>query len=478
MDREKFLSKIEFIVLYIGFGLLLASQYDPNFLREETFLFIELLMAYFWTMGLFVFAKLYFDLKMFEPLTMITIIYEGIFILKPIVDLHAHQMNEHGINVLAGGDKATMIFVLGYTCFYIAYYMQHRQLLFQRRNLFTWQVQVIELKEKALLVLYAAFALVFLLCVYCMMTQGLSLRYIFSFGSQGEKVVDEKNTALLFLSNFGITAITLWLMIIEYSKNLVIKMVTTLLCAIYILMRNSRWIMLVFILSPIVLFYLKRRKEPKLFWLLTLGFLGLVVFAWMQANRNTLAAGGAMQGWGTDGFTLEKLTAPLESDLSTYRTFYSMVQRYPNHYGYMLGRTFLYTLVLFVPRSLWAAKPDNPVRDMIEHSLNASARQSGTAVANIGEFYANFGYLGVMVLMFALGWIVVSVKRYIFTDSSMSEQTDSKFILYAILYPLFFQLVARGNFSGNFYLLIFALLPILVLKAYQAIVLRRQLCVF
>lgn len=478
MDRTSFIAKIEFILIYVIFGLLLASQYNPAFSREETFLFIELLMAYFWTFGLFVLAKVYFDLKIFEPLTMITVIYEGIFVLKPIVDLHAHQMNEHGINVLVGGDKATLIFVLGYTAFYVAYYMQHRRLLFQRKVLFTPQAELFLFKERSLMVLYGAFALAFVLCVYCMMTQGLSFRYIFSFGSQGERVVDEKNTALLFLSNFGITAVTLWLMILEYSKNRIIKFASTLLCAVYILMRNSRWIMLVFILSPIVLYYLKRRKEPKLAWIIGIGFLGLVVFAWMQANRNGLAAGEAMQGWGSDGFTLEKLTAPMESDLSTYRTFYSMVQRFPSQYGYMLGKTFLYTIVLFVPRSLWLAKPDNPVRDMIEHSLNASARQSGTAVANIGEFYANFGYLGVVALMFILGWLVVSLKRYVFDDTDIQEQTDSKFIMYAILYPLFFQLVARGNFSGNFYLLIFALLPIFILKSYQFFYVRRMECVF
>ena len=141
--------------------------------------------------------------------------------------------------------------------------------------------------------------------------------------------------------------------------------------------------MLAFIVAPITLRYLKKGKQPRLLWVILIGVGGLAIFAWMQANRATLASGGAMQGWGADGFTLEKLLAPLESDLSTYRTFYSMVERFPAEYSYMLGQTFLYVLVLFIPRAIWAGKPDNPVRDMIEHSLNKRARASGTAVANI-----------------------------------------------------------------------------------------------
>ena len=176
-----------------------------------------------------------------------------------------------------------------------------------------------------------------------------------------------------------------------------------------------------------------------------------------------------MQGWGADGFTLEKLLAPLESDLSTYRTFYSMVERFPAEYSYMLGQTFLYVLVLFIPRAIWAGKPDNPVRDMIEHSLNKRARASGTAVANIGEFYANFGIFGIVAFMYLIGWITSSLKHAVFNSVPGQNKAERKYIAYSIIYPLFFQWIARGNFSGNFYMTIFAMLPFIVMAMVQSL---------
>ena len=398
---------------------------------------------------------------------MITAIYEGIFVVKPVVDLRNHEMAEHGISVIGGGPKATLFFVLGYTAFYFSYYLDHRRFMYKNDAVLTAQKGNDVLRENTIIKnrlpwLYVMWAITFFLCIYCMLTQGLSLRYIFSFGTDGIREVNENNTALLFLANFGITLVTLWLMIMEFSRNFGIKVFTTVLCIIYILMRNARWLMLVFIVSPVTLFYLKRKRQPRLLWVVIIAVTGLFVFAWMQSNRATLAAGGAMEGWGSDGFTLEKLIAPLESDLSTYRTFYSMVERYPSQYEFVLGSTFAYVFVLFIPRALWHGKPDNPVRSIIEHSLNKSARASGTAVSNIGEFYANFGLPGIIFFMYMIGWITASIKRTIFHPIMRQKVDIDKYIAYSIFFPLLFQWIARGNFSGNVYVTIFALLPFII----------------
>ena len=463
MSKEEYASKVEFIILYAALGFVLLFQYSRTFQYEELYLFIELMMAYVWTGGLLIYAKVRFNLKIFEPISIITVIYEGIFIIKPIIDLRNHDMNEHGISVIGGGPQATLYFVIGYTVFFFSYYLAHKKITYNSHPLLRKdEGSEIIFTQKNLIVLYISWIVVYALCIICMISQGLTLEYIFSFGSDGLRNVDESNTALLFLSNFGVTLVTLWVMILEYSKNIPIKILTTALCIVYILMRNARWLMLVFILAPIVLTYLKKNKEPKVYWVVLLGIAGLTVFAWMQVNRATLASGGAMQGWGPDGFTLEALLAPLESDLSTYRTFYSMVTRFPSQYNFMLGTTFAYVFVLFIPRALWSGKADNPVRDMIEHSLNKNARSSGTAVANIGECYANFGIPGICIYMYIFGWIAATLKRYVFQPDYYSLKVRNRQIIYSVLYPLFFQWIARGNFSGNFYLTIFALLPVLV----------------
>ena len=462
---------ITYSITFLAFGLILLLQYRGSFTSEERYLFMVLILAYAWISMLVLLARIRFGLRLFEPLTIVTVIYAGIFILKPIADLRQGELVEHGIHVLPGGPKATALFVIGYTTFYIAYYLHHRRIHLghsapaRRREALPAERLPGAAGEVNVAYVYVLWAVVYALCLLSMLSQGLSLRFIFSFGLGGERTAEGTGSVLLFLSNFGITLAALWVILLDQSRNLIGKVITTALCAIYVLMRNARWLALVFLAAPVTLYYLKRDRQPKLRWVLLAGVGALALFGWMQANRYGLARGRAMEFWTLRDFTLSNLMAPLESDLSTYRAFYSMVERFPAQYSYLLGKTFLYTVVMFVPRALWPGKPGNPVRDMIEHALNSRARASGTAVANLGELYANFGLLGIILGMYLLGWALSALKRRL---RKASAQGERDFLwLYAILYPLLFQWVARGNFCGNFYLTLFACLPYWVGRLYQ-----------
>ena len=450
---------ITYALLFLVVGILLFSQYRGSFSAEERFLFLTLMLVYWWIVFLLLTAIVWFHIQLFEPITIVSVLYIAIFILKPVVDLHTNELIEHNVDVLPGGARATLLFALGYTSLFFAYFSRHKKIRFRRGQSDHPEETATPLLQDGIWLpaLYISWVAVYVLCLLGMMTQGLIMRYIFSFGTDGYRNVDNMDSSLLFLSNFGVTLVSLWSIILDRSDNVAWKAITTVLCVVYIIMRNARWLALVFLSAPIILYCTKRNCQPRMLWVVVAGVLGLAVFAWMQANRYRLARGDAMVFWGLQDLTLNNLLAPLETDLSTYRAFYSMTVRYPDTYPYMIGKTFFYTLVLFVPRALWAGKPDNPVREMIEHSLNMRARLSGTAVANIGEFYANFGVLGVLAGLYLFGMVLAMLKKR-FLEAT--ERKDTDFLcLYAVLFPLLYQWVARGNFCGNFYLTLFAILP-------------------
>ena len=440
----------DFMVVFLAVGTVLASRFSFSFSAEEVRLYVVLMISYIWIGILILYARKFYDLYVFEPLSFVSAIYIAVFIVKPLIDLRAKHMIEHGVDVSGGGVKATLILLLGYTCLYIGYYLTYDA---SNMNVLENLPLVEETPEYEPLSLYLVWGFSFSMCLLCMFSQGLSIRYIFTLGKVGEVTVSESNTALLFLSNFVVVMISSWMLILFRTKNTSGKVVITILEIIYLIMRNSRWLMLVLMLSPITYYFVKRRRRPRGLYLLLVGLTGLVIFAWMQANRGILATGGAVQGWGEEGLTLAKLAAPFESDLNTYRAFFSMVTRFPSRYGYLMGVSYLYIFILFIPRALWKGKPDNPIRAIIEHSLNGRARISGTAVSNIGEIYANFGVFGCAFVMFLIGRILAWLKTF------YQGYRDDDLILYSVMYPLLFQWTARGNFSGNFYVTIFALLP-------------------
>lgn len=437
------------IAFAIIFGVYLGFKNRSNYTSEEWTLFIALMTSYCVTVGLMIMAKVRHALYLFEPFTIVGVLYIAIFVYRPIIDLFNSEVATRGVNVLSGGFKTTIIFTVGFIALYVGYYSKHLINVDQTEE----EIDVYEGKAANTDIALIGWIVSYVFCLISLVSQGLSLSYIFSLASSGEKVFDGNGSALLFLSNFAITMVAYWMIIVVRPGKKNLKLIITILSIVYVIMRNARWLLLIGVLAPITYYYVRRRKSPKGIYIIIVGVLTLSVFAWMQVNRASLIAGRQMVGWGEGGFIIEKLLSPFDSDLTTYKVIYGMVREYPSHSSYLFGRSFLYVFYMFIPRVLWPSKPGNPINEIVENSLNFQARTAGATFANIGEFYANFGVLGVIILMFIFGRLIASLKKYYL------QPTQERLIIYSIMYPLLFQWVARGNFTGNFYLTIFAILP-------------------
>lgn len=442
------------IFLYVTVALIIILNYPFDYSLKEQELYIVLFFSYLVVCGELIVAIIKAQVYLFEPITFISGLYIAIFIYQPLVDVLEKDVSYWGYDVLDGGVKATILFTLGYTIFYFVYYRKRprtepRILIRQTSS------------NKAGVGLLMYWGLFMALCLVCMLSQGMSLQYIFSFGNEGERVFDNGNVALLFLSNFATSLLVVWLMVINRSYPLWIKICITAITGIYLVMRNGRWLMLIMLLAPFTYYYTRRKKSPKMLPVVICLFGFLVMFAWMQNSRGALASGGAVQDWEGGRLTLKQLTAPFESDFTTYTTFYGMTINYPKNVPYMEGKTYMYVFQLFIPRALWPGKPDNPVRDMIGNALGSIAQMNGRAVVNFGEAYANFGTIGVMIYMAAFGEIMGRLKNF------YHYPTENRLIMYAVLYPLLFQWVARGNFSGNIYYTLFAFAPMMISWAWK-----------
>lgn len=115
------------------------------------------------------------------------------------------------------------------------------------------------------------------------------------------------------------------------------------------------------------------------------------------------------------GAGLESLYNPLE-------TFVGLVRLDPDEYtrlepGPWFGRTFVNTAILPVPRSLWAGKPAGFGADLTQllladelHLGRVSSTHSMAALMH-GEWYVNFGFLGLVMMPFVAGWFLALLDR-------------------------------------------------------------------
>lgn len=155
-----------------------------------------------------------------------------------------------------------------------------------------------------------------------------------------------------------------------------------------------------------------------------------------------------------------------DSDFCTFKAYYGVVEAFPQKMNYTYGKQMLlYTAVMMIPRALWKGKPYPPTREVATAAMNAVAAKSGMAFPNIGEFYFEFGPIGVMVWMFIFGILCSKLKDLLKKANDVED-----FIIYSVTFLALVQIIGRGYMPSNFYLLIFLNLPTFLLE------LNRRVC--
>ena len=190
-------------------------------------------------------------------------------------------------------------------------------------------------------------------------------------------------------------------------------------------------------------------------------FLAILVGV-VEGTRDGLRAGIGMGDSISSLLNFEYIKDVLIENFSIYKTYYGIVQNFPLNMDYTYGQLMIiYTLVMFIPRGIWHTKPYPISRKVNAIAVSEYASRAGTAYPYLGEYYHEFGMLGICFFTFLFGKICRKLKNY------MCYNDVHTLILYSTICPLLFQIMIRGYTPSNFYMIVFSILPIIILKRYS-----------
>lgn len=414
-----------------------------------------LLLAYFIDGGITFFMWSSGKIKFFDPFTIISFLYMMIFIIYPMYDYTQLNVYKSGIDTSSGCIKGTIIFMVSYLFFCIGYSFSNVKDKGHHYFKIIERLSSSEMTSIALICWIISFAG----AMSGQMSRGFSWNFILSLGAVGQDdiLVNSSSGGLLFLLMLIPTMIVSEVMILNYSKSPLLKMVTFILTFVFLFMRGGRMLMIDLVAAPAILWYLKRKQSPSARTVCTAFAAAIVLFAVLQVARIDISQGQDFRANLMNNiFSLETYMSVFDSDFSTYKVYYGIVNTFPDQYDFLYGRGMIgYTIALIVPRALWPDKPDAPEREVVYDAMGQEAMDNGNAYPNIGIFYSEFGILGTVILMFLYG-VIMSKSRKLYKIES-----ESALILYACLWPFCFQLTTR-SFSNAVYTLLFGFLPIFI----------------
>ena len=459
--RNKTFKKISIGIFIYGsiLAILLYNSTKPTvqvYYNE----YLILLFSYL-VVGLIMFYTIIkYKIDVFQPFILISILYLFIFTITPMVFIIQENTQAHGVDIMDGCIKATIIYMISYIAFSSGYILKKFSF---NSSKFNNEFKLSRLERKYILIIsYLIWIVSYFCSAIYMISIGRGIVYMLTFGAGGTVKESLGGGGLAFISNFSYCMIIPLIYIIFFSKSKLIKFTLLYITLSFYISRGFRFIIVILIGSIIISWYRKRRTKPSVTTIAVLILSFLLFIAALGYARRDLKNGNDVD-WSS--FGIENITYALESNFDIYKPFYGIVSKYPSEFSYTYGRALIgETITMFVPRAIWPNKPlaeNSSVLMAIRRSVSDFAvLNAGMAVPNIAEFYIDFGIIGCIILMFIFGYIAKYITKYYFVPNNNIHYI----ILYSVIMPTFMQLVIRGYMPSNFYLVLFLIMPSVLIR--------------
>ena len=453
--RKRSLVLVLFVVAILNASVIwtvIKAATAANYEEVECFVALSLQGLYF---GFAILLRhLRRPIYMFEPYTMVTLVYVLVYHVAPVFQFSVGDTTRYGVNAMPQTLEAVLLVIVGHVAFTLAYGADP----IKRRNNDHSAFYCEPVNKKLVVkVAYGFFLVSLALYLVYAISCGYSVSYILSGGLAGSQTASIEESSLSFLSYMRYACVGSWAVTFAYGSDKLFKVLSFVVLIAILFFSGTRAAILLPLLVPIVITYIQKGKAPSL---ATFGgAIGLLVllFAVMQVARVGIRAGAGMD-LGAGG--LESLFEPFYAEIDDFKVFYSLLSVFPDQINFLFGgQMILGSLTILVPRAIWPAKPDPQIHEIINVLYGNRAVLNGVAYPNLGEYYVEFGVIGIIACMFVLGLLC----RYARNLYAERRGLSLSLVLYSLVYGALFQVIIRGYMPQNFTMMLFLLAPVILI---------------
>lgn len=453
------------VLIFFG-GIICLIRFEAK-MTSSVYLSNYILDSICLAISCFLLLRLHFHkrLDMFEPITVIAVLYVVMYFFTPLYDLCIGKYMWYGYDLFDYGPKSTTIAFLGFLCFYFFY--THTFTFGKKyRNYSIARKKKSENRKKFLIVTVIMYTISLIGNIfYIVRVSGNSLVYTLSLGLLGSgNTALKTDVSIGFISMFAYCLPAATLLYWEYGNKKLLKILSFVLMFMLQVARGFRFLVIAIVITFCCYYYLKKQSRPKL---RTIVFVALVVaipIVIMTVFRNSIRAGAGMD---LAILSMERIAKSFDEaiweNFRIYKNFYALTGKVPSMYPYVYGRQMIIgTLIMFIPRAIWPNKLPTQAGVGLEYIVGSTLKGTGQAYPNLGEYYYAFGTLGVIVCMSIYGIWAKKIKKKL-----MYSQNAIDIIEYSVLLGANLQLIIRGYTPSNFWYLVFSIFPIVVIRFFS-----------
>lgn len=444
--------------MFIGIVFILKI---PDFLTGmQTINYMCVLFSYYFVGMLWLYYIKKYGFYIFEHANMVMVITFISFSIEPMVSMIQNDMGIGYFYVFEGCIKATIIYVIAMFFFLYAYYKKSNyKCLYQQEDFHS----DIVIKDKIVRWAFVIWCVGFFVQVIDLISNGYSIGYIFSIGTRGTMSSTEDGGLGIF-GNIRYFMITALLYLYVYSDNKKIVWILRILSIMLSALRGYRWIIVVYLLSPLVVNSYISRKSPKRKNVIIIALALILMVGGLQFVRVSLKAGQGFSNHSDAEFNFAYIWGAFQGNFDLYKTLYGAVVYFPKQHFYTLGQQMVYlALVTIIPRAVWSNKPYSVIETIYKpYFMGNDAVRGAWAYAQLTEFYIEFGIIGVVVCMYIFG----KLCRLLYRTAFNNNRTIHGVVLSATMFPMLMQFIIRGYMPLNLWPTVIILLPVIFMKLF------------
>lgn len=394
-----------------------------------------------------------------DPMILFSLIYLAIFGLQPAVDIQNEDSLFFGVDLTFYAPEALGIATIGYVFAWLGWaagFYWRRTNRVVRTSLSTRSALMEERIAGTRVRALRVWAIAFSASILTTMLGGKGLLYILTLGASGSADTARLDTPLGFLGFLGLAMIPSATLYAHARPSLAANLVLQFCTFSALSISGFRYHIFIFAIAHVTVYYLTRRRTPRVFEVVG-GCVLLALFNGFMGFYRSAMRKGADAEWST--FEADAIAEALWGNFQIYKTFFAGVASVPEVVPFGLGRQMIWrTVTLVIPRAVWPDKP-LPVVNEPFSPVSSYAAIAGAAYPNVGEFYFEFGIIGVCGLMMAFGYLMARSRVAWRHSENLFDM-----VLYGCFLGAILQLTIRGYTPTNFYMMLMLLGPTVVMR--------------
>ncbi len=253
--------------------------------------------------------------------------------------------------------------------------------------------------------------------------------------------------------SFFITAACLLLISLLKNRQNLIWLVLVVLLALAIFTRQGfRYRHVLLGLSLVSTFYLYKGRKPNPVLLGSLAVVGITIMGIIGLTR---AYNRGLQLQGIEGRSQEELFWAGFGESQVFLSTGLLYEQVPDVFEHIGFDPIIQSVTMPIPRVLWPGKPAGDYIEIYQGLYGEIVFGIGVAVLNVGEYYLAFGWAGVIIGSFLIGFFYGKLWNWF-----KRNRTDPvAIVLYSITASFLYIIISRGYLPQVAMLFVFTVGP-------------------